>query len=262
MGRSNLSNEPVRVSLEAEKSRGTWVWHPRGFRARSRKSVAIAFYKQNRPELFTALPIGQAAGSRRCAGRVKLLLQTADVGIDQLAQFRNLERQLVRADLILLHGGLSGMAGGSAQRARGCLDAFGDRCGNAFVVGSPDPVARQREVDGGEIALQAERLLVELGGKRRRGIDGALDGIEARAGFGGGLLGGGQGLLQFAELVLKLRHGDAFFLRIGSGRGDFDGLGSGEIGHYAIDALRERDGVFAGQDEWRTATASAELSSQ
>ena len=54
-----------------------------------------------------------------------------------------------------------------------------------------------------EIALQAERLLVELGGKRRRGIDGALDGIEARAGFGGGLLGGGQGLLQLAQLVLN-----------------------------------------------------------
>jgi transposase len=77
--------------------------------------------------LFAALPIGQAAGSRRSAGGIKLLLQIADVGIDQLAQFRNLERQFVGANLILLHGGLGGMAGGSAQRGAGCLDAFRDR---------------------------------------------------------------------------------------------------------------------------------------
>src|SRR5262249_20483908 len=65
----------------------------------------------------------------------------------------NLERQLVGSNLILFHGRIGGMAGGGAQRAGGCLDAFGDRCWNTLVVGSPDTIAGQREVDASEIAL-------------------------------------------------------------------------------------------------------------
>ncbi len=67
-----------------------------------------------RPSLFTAFPVGQTAGSWWRAGGIQLLLQITDVDLDQLAQFRNLQRQLVGADLVLLRSRFGGVAGGAA----------------------------------------------------------------------------------------------------------------------------------------------------
>ena len=136
------------------------------------------------------LPIRQAARSGRRAGGIELLFEILDVGIDQLPQFGNLHGQLVGADLILLHGGLGGMAGVRASE----LAAAWMR--SEIDAGAPSLCERQmRSPESARLMpsssrCRAERCLVELGRSDGRGVDGALDGIEARAGFGGGLLRG------------------------------------------------------------------------
>src|SRR5215469_18175012 len=106
------------------------------------------------------------------------------------------------------------MAGAARRSGRG-LDALGDRRGRALLMRAQNAVTRERGVDAIEFPLQCHNLLVKLS-KRSRGIDSALDGIEALASLGGGVLRGGESFLKTADFIFELHHGGALLHRVRS----------------------------------------------
>src|SRR5215831_19819714 len=118
-------------------------------------------------------PVRQTAGRVGSTSRIQLLFETPDVRLDQFAQLGDLGGELVAGDLVLLQRSFRGPAGGAPSGRGSSVHVIRDRGRHAFVVGAPDAISVQSEIDFNQLLFELDALFADLRRKRRSGIDSA-----------------------------------------------------------------------------------------